>query len=136
MKSMSRPSPPSTTPSASPTRRALHRWILIGWRGGASARNAAGRSRPSALRYCRSCVGTVIERLVWARGGTRDDLHRALAASLVVSADMAHAVHPNFTARHDPRKGSVRRVWGPARFPATARPLAPAARRACALTVR
>jgi aspartyl aminopeptidase len=44
----------------------------------------------------------VIERHVLARGGTRDDLLRALAASACVSADNAHAVHPNYVERHDP----------------------------------
>lgn len=43
----------------------------------------------------------VIERHVLARGGTRDDLLRALAASACVSADNAHAVHPNYIERHD-----------------------------------
>ncbi len=36
------------------------------------------------------------------RGGTRDDLHRALADSACVSADNAHAVHPNYADRHEP----------------------------------
>lgn len=45
---------------------------------------------------------TVLERLVTARGGSRDDLHRSLAASSCVSADNAHAVHPNYPERHEP----------------------------------
>lgn len=45
---------------------------------------------------------TVIERLNDAAGGSRDDFHRLLAASSCVSADNAHAVHPNYPERHDP----------------------------------
>ena len=45
---------------------------------------------------------TIIERLNEAAGGSRDDLHRTLAGSSCVSADNAHAVHPNYTERHDP----------------------------------
>jgi aspartyl aminopeptidase len=47
-------------------------------------------------------LGTVLRRLVAGRGGTQDDLDRALAASVCVSADNAHAVHPNYVERHDP----------------------------------
>jgi aspartyl aminopeptidase len=44
----------------------------------------------------------VLSRLVAARGGTSEDFHRALAASSCISADNAHAVHPNYPERHDP----------------------------------
>jgi aspartyl aminopeptidase len=44
----------------------------------------------------------VLERHVSARNGSRDDLLRALAGSACVSADNAHAVHPNYVERHDP----------------------------------
>jgi aspartyl aminopeptidase len=43
----------------------------------------------------------VMERHVGARGGSRDDFLRALAGSSCVSADNAHAVHPNYPERHD-----------------------------------
>jgi aspartyl aminopeptidase len=44
-----------------------------------------------------------LERIVLGRGGSREDYHRALAGSLCVSADMAHAVHPNYASRHEER---------------------------------
>ena len=47
-------------------------------------------------------LDTVVQRLVAARGGSPDDLHRALATSACVSADNAHAVHPNYPERHEP----------------------------------
>lgn len=49
-----------------------------------------------------SLLANVLERCVAGfKGGSPQGLARALASSLLVSADMAHAVHPNFADRHD-----------------------------------
>ena len=40
-------------------------------------------------------------------GDSREHYHRALAGSQCVSADMAHAVHPNFADRHEARHRPV-----------------------------
>lgn len=45
---------------------------------------------------------TVLERIVLAAGGTREDFLRRLAGSMVASGDMAHATHPNYPDRHEP----------------------------------
>ncbi len=45
---------------------------------------------------------TTLERIVLAGGGDRQAFLRAVAASRCVSADGAHATHPNYVERHDP----------------------------------
>ncbi|WP_315771180.1 M18 family aminopeptidase [Rhodococcoides kroppenstedtii] len=47
-------------------------------------------------------MNTVLERIVLARGGSREDFFRTMAASIHASGDMAHATHPNHVARHEP----------------------------------
>jgi len=47
-------------------------------------------------------VLNVLERRHDALGATRADLLTALAGSVCLSADVAHAVHPNYPERHDP----------------------------------
>jgi aspartyl aminopeptidase len=59
--------------------------------GSESASGAAG-----------SMLGTILERISIAAALDRDEHHRALARSLCISADGAHATHPNRPERHEP----------------------------------
>ncbi len=45
---------------------------------------------------------SVLERIVMAAGGSRDDYWRALAGTVIASGDMGHATHPNYADRHEP----------------------------------
>ncbi|MFF7263148.1 M18 family aminopeptidase [Streptomyces sp. NPDC008159] len=47
-------------------------------------------------------LGGVLERSVFSRGGSYEDRARAFAATICLSSDTGHAVHPNYAERHDP----------------------------------
>ncbi|MGW2701457.1 M18 family aminopeptidase [Streptomyces sp. NPDC001340] len=47
-------------------------------------------------------LGTVLERSVFARGGSYEDRARSFAGTVCLSSDTGHAVHPNYAERHDP----------------------------------
>jgi aspartyl aminopeptidase len=85
-------------------------------------------------------LATVLERISLTSGGTRADHLRALAASHCVSADGAHATHPNYPDRHEPdhqvalNGGPVVKVNVSARYAtdaASAAPFLEACARAC-----
>ncbi|TDT43015.1 aspartyl aminopeptidase [Halospina denitrificans] len=44
---------------------------------------------------------------VLGRWVTGEDYHRAMAASMMMSVDNAHAIHPNYADRHDSRHGPL-----------------------------
>ena len=62
--------------------------------GSSSAAGAAGNSVEALLRRLTETEGP---------GAVPGGLPRAIARSLQVSADMAHAVHPNYADRHEPK---------------------------------
>jgi aspartyl aminopeptidase len=54
----------------------------------------------AASDFLRSCL----QRL---SGDSPEDYHRAVAKSFLISADMAHAIHPNYIDRHEPKHQPV-----------------------------
>lgn len=62
----------------------------------------------SALGAASSFTRTVLERIARATEPSEPDAFaRAMARSFLVSADMAHAVHPNYPDKHDPEHRPV-----------------------------
>ncbi|MFN0091156.1 MAG: M18 family aminopeptidase [Acidimicrobiales bacterium] len=78
--------------SAEPDETVVHALALFDHEevGSASERGAAG-----------GFLGSVLERIA-AAGAGREGYLAALGASLCVSADCAHATHPNYADRHEP----------------------------------
>jgi aspartyl aminopeptidase len=56
----------------------------------------------SATGAAGSMLPTVLERIAGAAGLDRDGWFAALAASVCLSGDGAHATHPNYVERHEP----------------------------------
>ncbi len=44
----------------------------------------------------------ILERITLSLGKNKEDFFRSIYSSFMISADMAHAIHPNKTEKHDP----------------------------------
>lgn len=49
-----------------------------------------------------SYIKNVLERICLSFGKNKEDFYRALSNSVMISADLAHALHPNAVEKHDP----------------------------------
>ena len=47
-------------------------------------------------------LASMLQRIIAAQNGTQEDFYRAIEQSFMVSADNAHAYHPNYSERYDP----------------------------------
>lgn len=67
-------------------------------------------------------LSNILERIVLSMEGNREDFFRAISKSFMISADLAHAVHPNVGEKHDPQnrplinKGPVIKVSANMRY--------------------
>ena len=61
------------------------------------------------MKKCRSKQGAgspilkdILTRIVSVQNKNEEDIQRAIYNSFMISADMAHALHPNHPEKHDP----------------------------------
>lgn len=52
-------------------------------------------------------LSNILERIALGLGKDREGYYRTLANSIMISADLAHAVHPNLGVKHDPTNRPV-----------------------------
>jgi aspartyl aminopeptidase len=73
--------------------------------GSDSAHGAGGTLLPDALRRITACPA--LQASSGSSSSSSDAYDRALRKSFVISADMAHALHPNYADRHDAALGPM-----------------------------
>lgn len=54
-----------------------------------------------------SLLKNILERITLSLGKNKEEFLRAIANSIMISADLAHAVHPNQSEKHDPTNRPV-----------------------------
>lgn len=52
-------------------------------------------------------LNNVLERIAIGLGKNKEEFLRSLAESIMISADLAHAIHPNYSDKHDPTNRPV-----------------------------
>lgn len=52
-------------------------------------------------------LANIIQRIVLSQGGTMDDYYRSVEQAFMISADNAHAWHPNYGEKYDPTNHPV-----------------------------